>query len=71
MAARESSTEGGGTESMMSWAFENASWRYSFPCASDVGTDENDVGQRVWRAEWRAAMSLEAVWVCGEKLTDV
>lgn len=58
VAASESSTGGGGTESMMSWALEKASWRYSVTCAPNVGMDENDAGPSVWRAEWRAAIGV-------------
>lgn len=71
LAAMESSIEGGGTESMMSWAFENTSWRYSLASASDVGTDEKGVGLSLWRAEWRAAMASDAVWFPGGNSTNV
>ncbi len=56
--SRAPSAGGGGTESMMRRAFAKMSLRYSFASGSVAGTDENEVGLRTWRAEWRAAISF-------------
>ena len=56
MTARESSIEGGGTESMMSCALANACWRNNLASGSVDGTEEKGVGQSACSAEWRAAI---------------
>lgn len=49
--AVESSTEGGGTDSMTACEFEKVSSRYDFSLACSRGTESKAVGERVWRAE--------------------
>ena len=49
---------GRGTDSIIVWAFWKAVRRYVAASARVVGTEEKEVGESVWRAAWRAAMSV-------------